>query len=122
MHREGFATRIAPEGPALAGLEDRFRPTSSAALPPSSPSCSRNAGPTSPSSARMNQQLRGVAQIARDLDLGVRVIGSRTMRERDGLAMPSRNVYLSADQRRAAPILHRVLKDATPAVRDDMQA
>jgi pantoate--beta-alanine ligase len=58
------------------------------------------------------QQLRVVAQMARDLDLGVRVIGSRTVRERDGLAMSSRNVYLSADERRAAPTLHRVLKDS----------
>ena len=39
----------------------------------------------------------------RDLDLGVKVIGVPTMREKDGLALSSRNVYLSAAERQAAP-------------------
>ena len=56
------------------------------------------------------QQLRVVTQMARDLDLGVKVIGSRTIRERDGLAMSSRNVYLAPEQRQAAPELYRVMK------------
>ena len=48
------------------------------------------------------QQLRVVTRMARDLDLGVKVIGSRTVRERDGLAMSSRNVYLSPGERQTA--------------------
>ncbi len=48
--------------------------------------------------------------MARDLDLPLKVIGVPTVREKDGLAMSSRNVYLSADERAAAPVLHRVLK------------
>jgi pantoate--beta-alanine ligase len=55
------------------------------------------------------QQLKVVARMARDLDLPLRVIGAPTVREADGLAMSSRNVYLSADERAVAPVLHRVL-------------
>jgi len=50
--------------------------------------------------------------MARDLDLGVRVVGSRTVRERDGLAMSSRNVYLSVEERQTAPTLHRAMKES----------
>ena len=56
------------------------------------------------------QQLKVVTRMARDLDLPLRVIGAPTVREKDGLAMSSRNVYLSADERAAAPTLHRVLR------------
>ena len=57
------------------------------------------------------QQLRVVTQMAADLDLGVKVIGSRTVRERDGLAMSSRNVYLSPEERQTAPTLYRAMKE-----------
>jgi pantoate--beta-alanine ligase len=56
------------------------------------------------------QQLKVVTRMARDLDLPLRVIGAPTVRERDGLALSSRNVYLSADERAQAPLLHRVLQ------------
>ena len=55
------------------------------------------------------QQLKVVTRMARDLDLPLRVIGAPTVREKDGLAMSSRNVYLSPGERAAAPTLHRVL-------------
>ena len=61
--------------------------------------------------------MRVVTQMARDLDLGVRVIGSRTVRERDGLAMSSRNVYLSVAERAAAPVLYRALRQAAKGIR-----
>jgi pantoate--beta-alanine ligase len=56
--------------------------------------------------------LRVVTQMADDLDLGVKVIGSRTVRERDGLAMSSRNVYLSPEERQTAPTLYRAMKES----------
>ena len=62
------------------------------------------------------QQLKVVTQMARDLDLPTRIIGAPTMRERDGLAMSSRNVYLSPAERRVAPTLHRVLKDCAKEI------
>ena len=61
--------------------------------------------------------MRVVTRMAGDLDLGVKVIGSHTVRERDGLAMSSRNVYLSPDQRRAAPELYRAMKESVRRLR-----
>jgi pantoate--beta-alanine ligase len=70
------------------------------------------------------QQLRVVARMAADLDLGVKVIGSKTVRERDGLAMSSRNVYLSPGERRAAPVLFKAMKETARQLRagEDIQA
>lgn len=55
------------------------------------------------------QQLLVVTRMAADLHLPVQVIGHPTRREPDGLAMSSRNQYLTADERRLAPALHRTL-------------
>ena len=62
--------------------------------------------------------------MAADLDLGVKVIGSKTIRERDGLAMSSRNVYLSVEERTAAPVLFQAMKQCAQRLRagDDAQA
>ena len=62
------------------------------------------------------QQLRVVTRMAADLDLGVKVIGCKTMRERDGLAMSSRNRYLSPDQRAVAPTLQRTLRECAAGI------
>src|SRR5438445_244932 len=55
------------------------------------------------------QQLRVVQALAGDLRLGVRVVGCPTVRDEDGLALSSRNAYLSTDERRAALALPRGL-------------
>ncbi len=47
----------------------------------------------------------------------MKVIGSRTVRERDGLAMSSRNVYLSPQERSAAPVLFRAMKESARRLR-----
>ncbi|WP_315797981.1 MULTISPECIES: pantoate--beta-alanine ligase [unclassified Bradyrhizobium] len=124
MYPDGFATRVVPEGAALAGLEDRFRPHFFGGVATVVAKLFTQCRPDVAIFGEKDyQQLRVVAQMARDLDLGVRVVGSRTVRERDGLAMSSRNVYLTADERRAAPTLHRVLKELAARLRagDDMQ-
>ncbi len=58
------------------------------------------------------QQLRVVRRMARDLDLAVEIVPCDIVREPDGLAMSSRNVYLSPGQRAAAPVLSRALFEA----------
>jgi pantoate--beta-alanine ligase len=58
------------------------------------------------------QQLVLVQRMATDLELGVEVIGAPIVREPDGLAMSSRNRYLGAEERRAAPALQRGLERA----------
>jgi len=55
------------------------------------------------------QQLAVIRKMVADLNMGVEVVGLPTVREPDGLAMSSRNVYLSPDERRAATVLWRSL-------------
>ncbi len=62
------------------------------------------------------QQLAMVRRLVADLSLPVEVVGCPTVRETDGLAMSSRNVRLSPDQRRAATVLHRALISGRDAV------
>jgi pantoate--beta-alanine ligase len=57
------------------------------------------------------QQLKVVTRMAQDLDLPTAIIGVATVREPDGLALSSRNAYLSTSERATAPTLHRVLTD-----------
>jgi pantoate--beta-alanine ligase len=63
------------------------------------------------------QQLLVIRRLARDLDIPVEIVGCPTMREHDGLAMSSRNAYLSAEERRVAARLNIVLRNAARAVR-----
>jgi pantoate--beta-alanine ligase len=113
MYPDGFATRIVPDGPATAGLEDRFRPHFFGGVATVVGKLFTQVRPDFAIFGEKDfQQLRVVTRMADDLDLGVKVIGSKTVRERDGLAMSSRNVYLSADERRVAPELFRAMKEA----------
>ena len=111
MYPEGFATRIAPEGAALAGLEDKFRPHFFGGVATVVAKLFTQVAPDLALFGQKDyQQLRVVTQMAKDLDLPLKVVGMPTVREKDGLALSSRNVYLSAAERGVAPTLHRVLK------------
>jgi pantoate--beta-alanine ligase len=118
MYPEEFSTRIAPEGPATVGLEDRFRPHFFGGVATVVGKLFTQVRPDVAIFGEKDfQQLRVVSQMARDLDLGVKVVGAKTVRERDGLAMSSRNVYLSAEERRIASTLHRAMKESAARIR-----
>jgi pantoate--beta-alanine ligase len=118
MYPEGFATKILTEGPATVGLEDRFRPHFFGGVATVVGKLLIQCRPDVALFGQKDfQQLRVVMRMARDLDLGVKVIGAPIVRERDGLAMSSRNVYLTPEQRRAAPVLYRALKEVALKLR-----
>jgi pantoate--beta-alanine ligase len=119
MYPDGFATRILTDGPAVVGLEDRFRPHFFGGVTTVVGKLFTQVRPDVAVFGEKDfQQLRVVSRMAADLDLGVRVIGSKTVRERDGLAMSSRNVYLSPEERAAAPALYRAMKQSAERLRN----
>jgi pantoate--beta-alanine ligase len=118
MYPDGFATRITPEGPATVGLEDRFRPHFFGGVATVVGKLFTQCRPDFAIFGEKDfQQLRVVTRMTGDLDLGVKVIGSKTVRERDGLAMSSRNVYLSPEQRGVASVLFRAMKQSAARLR-----
>lgn len=118
MYPDGFASRIVTEGPASADLEDRFRPHFFGGVATVVGKLFAQVRPDMAFFGEKDfQQLKVVSRMARDLDLGVKVVGAATVRERDGLAMSSRNVYLSPDERAAAPVLYKAMKDTAKRLR-----
>ncbi|MHB8285979.1 MAG: pantoate--beta-alanine ligase [Caulobacteraceae bacterium] len=63
------------------------------------------------------QQLQVIKRVTRDLDLKVKIIGAAIARAPDGLALSSRNVYLSEHERAVAPRLHLVLQEAAGSLK-----
>jgi pantoate--beta-alanine ligase len=117
MYPQGFAMRVVPEGPATVGLEDAFRPHFFAGVATVVAKlfiqCDADVAAFG---EKDYQQLKVVTQMARDLDLKTRIIGVPTVRERDGLALSSRNAYLSDSERKTAPTLHRVLVECADKI------
>ena len=117
MYPQGFATRIVPEGPALAGLEDAFRPHFFAGVATVVAKLLTQCEPDIAIFGDKDyQQLKVITRLARDLDLRTRILGAPIVRETDGLARSSRNVYLSPSERQTAPTLYRVLKECGAAI------
>jgi len=118
MYPAGFSTRVAPEGPARAGLEDKSRPHFFGGVATVVAKLFLQCLPDIAVFGEKDyQQLKVVTQMAKDLAIPVRVVPGRTVREPDGLALSSRNAYLTAAQRTAAPTLYRVLKDCAARIR-----
>jgi len=109
LYPAGDATRVQP-GPVAAGLEGAARPGHFAGV---ATVVTKLFAIVRPDVAYFGQkdfqQLRVIQTVARDLRLGVAIAGCPTVRDRVGLAMSSRNRYLSTDERRSALALSRAL-------------
>lgn len=109
IYPEGFATRIVMDGPAR-GLETDFRPHFFSGVATVVAKLFLQCRPDFAMFGEKDyQQLLVVQRLARDLDIGVDVIGVPTVREDDGLALSSRNAYLTQPQRAVAAALNRAL-------------
>src|SRR5262245_8621835 len=119
MYPDGFDTRIAPGGPALTGLEDKYRPHFFGGVCTVVAKLLLQVQPDFAAFGEKDyQQLQVVTAMARDLDMAVEIVGVPTVREADGLALSSRNAYLSAEERVAAPTLYRVLQACAARLHD----
>jgi pantoate--beta-alanine ligase len=117
MYPEGFATAVTVGGPAL-GLESDFRPHFFGGVATVVAKLLIAASPNLAVFGEKDyQQLLVVRQLVRDLALPVEIIAAPTLREADGLALSSRNAYLSPDERRIAGKLNMILKNAIGAAR-----
>jgi len=120
IYPAGFATMIEPAGPAKMGLEDAFRPSHFAGVATivaklfnlSRPDCAIFG-------EKDYQQLKVVTRLVRDLDFDIEIIAAPTLREADGLALSSRNAYLSAEERSRAPKLQAALARCAEAIRNE---
>ncbi len=114
LYPKNFASRIEMAGPAL-GLETDFRPQFFSGV---ATVVSKLFNQVRPDVAVFGekdfQQLAVVRAMVRDFDMGIDVVGMPTVREADGLALSSRNAYLTPEERAIAPKLHQALE----AIRD----
>ena len=119
MYPEGFGTRIDP-GPIGADLEGARRPGHFAGV---ATVVAKIFNLTKPARACFGQkdwqQTRVIARMVKDLNLPVELVIVPTVRDADGLALSSRNVRLTPDQRQAATALWRGLSLAVDAWDDD---
>ncbi len=117
MYPEGYATRIGVDGPAR-GLESDARPHFFGGVATVVAKLFVACAPdVAVFGEKDYQQLAVVRRMTADLGLPIEVVGHPTVRAADGLALSSRNAYLSTDERAAAPRLHAVLQSAAAAIR-----
>ena len=117
IYPQGFATKVVVEGPS-AGLEGDFRPHFFSGVATVVTKLFLSCRPDFAMFGEKDyQQLLVVKRLTKDLDLGLKVIGVPTSREEDGLAISSRNAYLTAEQREVAAHLNRVLRKVAERAR-----
>jgi pantoate--beta-alanine ligase len=117
MYPEGFATKILVDGPA-AGLESDFRPHFFGGVATIVAKLLLQCQPDIAMFGEKDyQQLLVVKRLVRDLDIATIIVGMPTLREADGLALSSRNAYLTPGQRETAPALNRALGAAAERAR-----
>ncbi|MGC2411710.1 MAG: pantoate--beta-alanine ligase [Stellaceae bacterium] len=122
MYPAGFSTKVEVEG-VSEGLDGDFRPGHFAGVATIVAKLLLQSLPDAAYFGEKDyQQLMVVRRLARDLDIPVAIEGVTTAREEDGLALSSRNAYLSPAERRIAPLLYQVLRDTAAALAQDPDA
>jgi pantoate--beta-alanine ligase len=117
MYPDGFAMRVEVGGPS-AGLETDFRPHFFAGVAVVvAKLLNQVQADVAVFGEKDYQQLLVVRRLARDLDIPTDIVGSPTARDAHGLALSSRNAYLSADELEIARRLNVVLREAGEAAR-----
>ncbi|CAB5001879.1 unannotated protein [freshwater metagenome] len=117
LGREGVLTSVSVSE-LSAVMEGESRPTHFAGMCTVVAKLFNIAGPCTAYFGKKDfQQLAIVQAMVRDLSFEVELVGCEIRRESDGLAMSSRNVYLSAEQRAAAPVLAQALVTGARALR-----
>jgi pantoate--beta-alanine ligase len=118
MYRPGFATRVVVEGPAAEGLEADYRPGFFEGVATVVAKLLLQAMPDRAYFGEKDyQQLLVIRRMVADLDLAVAIEGCATVRDADGLALSSRNAFLTAAERAIAPRLFKRLGEAAAAIR-----
>ncbi len=118
MYPQGFAMTLVPTGAASAGLEDRFRPTHFQGVATVVAKLFTQSGAEFAMFGEKDyQQLKVVTRMALDLDLQTTVLPVPTTREANGLAMSSRNVFLTPDERDRSSVLYATMREIADKAR-----
>jgi pantoate--beta-alanine ligase len=117
IYPDGFATRVRVDGPSQ-GLETDFRPHffEGVATVVAKLLIMANAD-VAVFGEKDYQQLLVIRRLVRDLGLPVQIVAGATVRDADGLALSSRNAYLTPDERRVAGRLNQILAEAAERAR-----
>ena len=118
VYPPGFSSTVSLAGPAKAGLEDKFRPLFFDGVTTIVAKLFIQTGADFAMFGEKDyQQLKVITRMVKDLDLLIEVVGVPTVREEDGLAKSSRNVYLSKAERVQATAIYRNLTKAAERIR-----
>lgn len=119
IYGEGFATSIHMQGPAKAGLEDKYRPHFFDGVATIVSKLFIQSGANYAMFGEKDyQQLQVVTRMAKDLNIQTQVIGVATIRDEDGMALSSRNRYLSKLERTQATAIYKSLNQAAEKIRN----
>ena len=122
IYHANFATTVHMAGPAVAGLEDKFRPHFfDGVATVVSKLFIQSQADFAMFGEKDYQQLMVVKQMAADLDISVKVIGVPTVRDDDGMAKSSRNRYLSVHERHQAKAIILSLRQAAEKIRNGVE-